>query len=249
MAKSAHAWILGGFVIALGIGPFPLVAAPAAAPAATKSPAAASKWQQHQREMFNNSAPADEYFGRMKLSYLEMNNTFRDAAISSGEHTTDTAIAHKVADAEDALDAWAKKFPHDPQLARTYFLATIVERKIWLQANQRRAWDYLNRLAHGFPETFFGKVAKKALAIGFTEHYYAPAVSCAPPPSEPASPSPQPAATALGPGHKVQLMPQACIPLPAPTPTEAPTAAPAESPTASSTEPSAVAPTPSPAAS
>ena len=50
-----------------------------------------TKWQQHVQEMFKNSAPADEYFGRMKLSYLGMNNTFRDSAISSGDHTTDAA--------------------------------------------------------------------------------------------------------------------------------------------------------------
>ena len=37
-----------------------------------------SKWQMHVQEMLKVSAPGDEYFGRMKMSYLGINNTFRD---------------------------------------------------------------------------------------------------------------------------------------------------------------------------
>jgi len=115
------------------------------------------------------SAPADEYFGRMKMSFLGMNNTFRDAAITAGDHTTAPAIVAKVALAEDALEAWSKKYPRDPQLARTYYLATQVDRKIWIKANQEQAWIYLNRIAKVFPATYFGKTVKRSLAVGFTE--------------------------------------------------------------------------------
>jgi hypothetical protein len=188
--------------------------------------------------MFENSAPADEYFGRMKMSFLGMNNTFRDAAISSGDHTTDPRIAHKVALAEDALDAWAKKYPRDPQLARTYFLASIAQRKIWIQANQQRAWTYLNQLEQRFADTYFGSLVKKNLEIGFTEHYYALPVACAMPATTvtttgdvstayatpvpaatstalftyPAMPSPDPSETSPAPGLKAQILPQACVP-------------------------------------
>ena len=189
--------------------------------------------------MFENSAPADEYFGRWKMSFLGINNTFRDAAISSGDHTTDPGIAHKVALAEDALDAWAKTYPRDPQLARTYFLATVVERKIWIQANQQRAWTYLNQLEQRFADTYFGRLVKKNLGIGFTEHYYALPVACAMPATTvtttgdvstayatpvpaatptalftyPAMPSPDLSETMLEMGLKVQILPQACVPL------------------------------------
>lgn len=67
--------------------------------------------------------------------------------MSSGDHTTDSGVAHNVALAEDALDAWAKKSPRDPQLARSYFLAAVVERKIWIRTDQERAWLYFNRPA------------------------------------------------------------------------------------------------------
>jgi hypothetical protein len=249
---------IGGLFVALCITAIAASAAPAQAPKLTK-------WQLQQLEKFKNSAPADEYFGRQKMSFLGMNNTFRDSAISSGEHTTDPAIINKVMLAEDALEAWARKYPRDPQLARTYFLATQVERKIWIKANQDRAWIYLNRLVQQFPDSFFGKSLKRDLTIGFTEHYYAAAQPCATPtpapeagasaasdaaalqvpaPETPAptpsplpSPSPGPTETTLSRGLKVQIIPQACVP--APTPSPAPSPSPTPSPTPSA-EPSTI---------
>jgi hypothetical protein len=170
-------------------------------------------------------APADEYFGHIKMSFLEMNNTFRDAAISSGAHTTDPGIVNKVALAEEALEAWEAKYPRDTQLARTYFLATQIDRKIWIKANQDRAWIYLNRVVEEFPNSYFGKTLKRDLALGFTEHYYAPTVACATPPPTPeptASPSDDASGTAT------ELLPDdAATDTPAPTPTPSPSPSPA----------------------
>jgi hypothetical protein len=219
------------------------IAASAADPPSAPAPKL-TKWQQHQQELYKNSAPADEYFGRTKMSYLGMNNTFRDSSISSGDHTTDPGIINKVGLAEEALLAWARKYPRDPQLARTYFLATQVDRKIWVKANQERAWVFLNRLVQLFPETYFGKLMKRDLTIGFTEHYYAPALPCAtpapvptgepsdapsptPPPSP--TPSPGPTETTLAKGLRVQIIPQPCVPPPTPSPTPSPTASPTAS--------------------
>lgn len=191
------------------------------------STAPLTKWQREQAERVKNSAPADEYFGRHKMSFLEMNNTFRDASISSGAHTTDAAIAHRIELAEDALDAWAKKYPRDPQLARTYFLAMNAERKIWIAGNQQRAWIYLNRLVELFPTSYFGKLVKKDLVIGFTEHYYADpqpcptAVAVATPSAAP-SPSADPTATDAGTTDPDGV--DSPAPQPSVTPTATPTA-------------------------
>src|SRR5713226_7523883 len=65
-------------------------------PPATKSPAPLSRYQREQLQKYNNSAPADRYFGRMKMSYLGLNNTFRDAAITAGDHTDSPGIVSKV---------------------------------------------------------------------------------------------------------------------------------------------------------
>ena len=231
-----------------------LTAVAAGASPAPPLPAKLTKWQQQQQENYKHSAPADEYFGRAKMSYLGMNNTFRDSAISSGEHTTDAAIVNKVALADDALVAWARKYPRDPQLARTYFLAARVERKIWIKANQDRAWVYLNRLAQSFGATYFGKLMKRDLATGFTEHYYALPLPCAPPPPTPvpteqpsdalapeasppptASPSPGPSETTTAKGLHVQIIPQPCVPPPTPSPSPSPSSSPLPTPAPAST--------------
>ena len=215
-------------------------AAPAAQPAATASPSPApsakptpklSRWRLHQLEMYHNSAPADEYFGKLKMSYLGMNNTFRDTAITAGDHTTNAALVAKVAFAEDALEAWARKYPRDPQLARTYYLATMDDRKIWIKGNQDRAWEFLNRLAQQFPDSYFGKIANREVVIGFTEHYYADAVPCpaptdTPTPTAEPTPSPTPAPQRRG---------ARATPTPAPIPTDTPTPQPTPSPTATPT--------------
>ncbi len=204
-----------------------------ATPAPSGSPRL-SQWQRAQQEKFANSAPADEYFGRLKMSYLGINNVFRDAAISSGDHTTDPKIATRIADAENALDAWAAKYPRDPQLARSYYLAVSVERKIWIKANQDRAWTYFQRIVQLFPTTYFGKLLQRDLAIGFTEHYYADAVPCATPsptpaPTETPAPTPTPTATPRSRGRRAPT--PSPSPAPSPTPTPEPTPTPLPSPT------------------
>jgi hypothetical protein len=221
------------------------VAAASAAPAApqsnaTPAPVATpqlSKWQQEQLEKFQNSAPADEYFGKMKMSYLGMNNTFHDASISSGDHTTDPSIIHKVALAEDALDAWAAKYPRDPQLARTYYLAVDEERRIWVKANQERAWTYFNRIVQLFPDTYFGKLLKRDLSIGFTEHYFADPVACpaaAPTATPSPSPSPSPSPTPAPRGRRATPSPS---PSPSPTPAPSPTPTPVPTPIETTLQP------------
>jgi hypothetical protein len=192
-----------------------------------KSSPPLTKYQRERLAKFKVSAPADEYFGRQKMSYLGINNTFHDTAISAGDHTVDPSIMNKVAAADEAMEDWARHFPHDPQLARTYFLAIRSEQKIWVQQNQLKAWIYMNRVATLFPDTYFGKLVKKDIAIGFTEHYYAEPVPCA---------TPTPVATAM-PATLATAAPRKgrskATPTPEPTapPTPEPTATPEPSPT------------------
>jgi hypothetical protein len=229
-----------GIALALSITAIAASAAPV--------PPKPSRWQQHVRETLKIMAPADAYFGSMKMTYIGMNNTFHDTAIQSGEHTTDAGIISRVSFAEDALADWAAKYPRDPQLARTYYLAFAVERKIWVKPNQDRAWEYLNRLVRDFPATYFGKLLKRDLAIGFTEHYDALPAPCTPAPSPPAdadssalpsaspspslSPTPSPAATttSLKGGLHVQMIPQPCVPPPTPPPAPSPSPSASASP-------------------
>jgi hypothetical protein len=186
-----------------------------------------SKWQQHVLEVLKNAAPGDEYFGRMKMSYLGINNTFHDDAIRAGAYTTDERLIAHAAWADEALNAWAKKYPNDPQLSRSYFLAFLYYRKVWTQDGQQKAWNYANLELHKFPNSFFGKTLKADLARGFTEHYFASPEPCAMGPAPSGSPSASPlpsssptATPSPAPGQpKVEILPVPCFtPSPSPSP-------------------------------
>lgn len=187
-------------------------AASSSAPAASPSPkndackSETSKWAHLQCEEYNASAPGDEYFGRMKLSYLGIDNTFKDGVISAGAYTTDPRVISKLNFADDALRTWASKYPNDPQLPRSYFLGVQVYRKVYTEQGQETVWYYITLLTHKYAKTFYGKSIKAGLTkSGYTEHWFA---------------DPQPCATA---------MPNGKMPTSSPNPAAAPTAFPGAS--------------------
>jgi hypothetical protein len=197
----------------------------------------ASKYARQECENYTHSAPGDEYFGKMKMSYLGINNTFHDETIRAGDYTTDPGIISKVGFADEALEAWSHKYPGDPQLARSYFLAIAMYKKIYVLQYQQKAWTYMHVLTARFPTTYFGKLEKVDLAKGFTEHYFADAQMCPTPlPSGvTVPPEASPSATdtpAPAPGQpKVDVITPPCV-QPSPIPTEAPMTEPSASPSA-----------------
>jgi len=221
-------------------GAVTMYAGAASAPSKTTSKdscsKAPSKWQRLQCEEYTHSAPGDQYFGRMKLSYLGINNTFHDAAIQAGAYTTDSGIVNKIKFADEALNQWASRFPNDPQLPRSYFMAVQVYEKIYTQPAQEKAWKYMQILVNRYPTSYFGKIEKADLSRGFTEHWFALAQLCPTPlPSGAPMPSALPVATPTPlpqPGEpKVQIITPPCIPPATPSPSPSP-------------EPSASAPAP-----
>jgi hypothetical protein len=165
------------------------------------------------------SAPADEYFGKMKLSFLGINNTFRDQAVRAGDHTVDGSVIGRVELANDSLRDWRHKYPLDPQLARSLFLGAKVYLKIWTTAAQTQAAALLIELRNKFPTTFFGKQAKSSLQKGFTMHVYGAAQPCTLTPDM-ATPTPAPVPTP-NPKYniKVSVEQAPCfVPTPSPSP-------------------------------
>jgi hypothetical protein len=132
-----------------------------------------SKWQREQCEFYTHSAPGDEYFGPLKISYLGIDNTAHDVAIEAGAYTIDPRLIARVHFADLALRDWERKYPGDPQLARSYFLMAEVLRKIYTQPAQREAFSYMQHVVYSFPGTYFAKVLRADLARGFTEHWFA----------------------------------------------------------------------------
>jgi hypothetical protein len=70
-------------------------------------------------------APADEYFGRMKLSILGIGNIMHDTKLREAydpAHASDNYT--KLAFAEDALEDWAAKYPQDTWLpGKAYYMS------------------------------------------------------------------------------------------------------------------------------
>jgi len=163
-----------------------------------------SKWAHLQCEDFTSSAPGDEYFGRMKMSYLGIDNTYKDGAVSAGAYTTDPRLISKLDFATEALQRWAAKYPNDPQLARSYFLGIQVLRKVYTQPEQETAWEFMQLLVTRYGNTYFGKTMKASLAHGYTEHWFALAQIC---------PTPLP----LGVGVMPEVTPDV-TPMPSPAP-------------------------------
>jgi len=107
--RSTTTSVLAAAVAACILGS--VAAAPASKPPSKPAPKkpnppAVSKFRRHQLEMLKVSAPGDEYFGQLKMSYLGIENTFHDESIRAGAYTTDSRIISQVDFAEDALRQW-----------------------------------------------------------------------------------------------------------------------------------------------
>lgn len=138
----------------------------------------------------------------MKMSYLGIDNTYKDGAISAGAYSTDPHLIAKLDFATEALRRWAAKYPDDPQLPRSYFLGVLVLRKVYTESEQRTTWEFMELLVRKYPNTYFGKTMKAQIAQGFTEHWFALAQICPTPlpvgvhpettPNDTPTPSPAP---------------------------------------------------------
>lgn len=131
----------------------------------------------------------------MKMSYLGIDNTYKDGSISAGAYSTDPKLISKLDFATEALKRWAAKYPNDPQLARSYFLGVQVLRKIYTQTEQQTTWEFMHILVTKYKGTYFAKVTAASLASGFTEHWFAMAEICPTPLPRGAMPEATPVAT------------------------------------------------------
>jgi len=165
-----------------------------------------------------SSAPADEYFGKMKLSYLGINNSLKDATIMAGDHTDFPAVIQKIAFAENAFLDWQAKYPSDPQLPRSMFLMARAYVKVWTADGQEKAAYYYWTLRDKYATTYFGKQAKADTNKGMTMHVYAAEQPCYPLAGQ-STPAPLPAPTADPQRNiSVQIEPYPSCTTPAPTP-------------------------------
>lgn len=204
-------------------------------------------------------APADEYFGPLKLSLIGMQNSIRDLGrrydVNHDISKQTFASAQLV---ERSIRDWAKKYSKDDQLPRVVYGLQRLYTKVLSQESRDRAGVIASWLRHDFARSPQAKQLVKTLAL---EHL-------APIPQPTATPAPTPLAgpyqsifgpaypSEFGPAQAPPSVPPTASPAIAPRPSSVPTSMPAPLPSslpapvptssATSTPTSTVAPTPRP---
>ncbi len=124
-------------------------------------------------------APADEYFGKLKMSVLGIRNTIKDVGANIEiDQTRWAQQASKALFAEDATRDWERKYPNDTWLAKTIFALERMYAKLDTDEGRKRSLATMQWLIHDFPKTWYGKTGKRELAQGKVGR---PVMAAAPP--------------------------------------------------------------------
>jgi hypothetical protein len=148
------------------------------------------------------SAPADEYFGRLKMSALRVRyETMQLKKRYEAHQLLPEQTEHLLLLTEDAFDQWAARYPKDGWLASTgVLLAALYAELPGEVAREHAVTLYVYVKAH-FPHSPYGAVSRAALHRGVTtkaDPPWAKAMRATVPsaaPSAPPSPQSLPAAS------------------------------------------------------
>lgn len=112
-------------------------------------------------------APADEYFGRLKMSVLGIRNKVKDLGLDADLHPERAhAVLGTALQVEDALRDWAHKYPADSWLPRyAYALETLYERISGDDAHGR-AIRQLKYIVVFFPKSAYARIGRAKLDVG-----------------------------------------------------------------------------------
>lgn len=149
-------------------------------------------------------APADEYFGPLKMSILGINNALVQVKRrqSSGDMSADTEKSmHQV---ENSIHDWEHKYPRDPWIARALLnvhntYAIFPDRNAHEHALASASW-----LTKKYPHTKQAKEVRRLLALAPAAPPVAPAAAPAVVPAAAAAPAVLPAAVAVPAAPAVQ---------------------------------------------
>lgn len=106
-------------------------------------------------------APADEYFGRLKMSILGIRNQLHDLTLRlqyAPEKSED--VLGDAAMVEDALRDWEHKYPDDPWLAKSVYQLTSLYAQVHTSHGQSSASRALRWLLGRYGRTPYGAQAR-----------------------------------------------------------------------------------------
>jgi len=109
-----------------------------------------------------NLAPADRYFGRLKMSILGVRNALHDLSARADMHPEDAEhIYDKAVLVEDALHDWQRHFPRDPWIPKyTYSLAQLYG-KLDMEDARVRKNDTLDWLIATYPDSEYAQLPRE----------------------------------------------------------------------------------------
>jgi hypothetical protein len=111
-------------------------------------------------------APADEYFGRLKLSILGIRNTIKDLGLKADADPAhaEASVMGSVGLTEDAMRDWEKKYPRDSWIPPAILSLERLYAKVDSEAARVHAKLTMAWLVHDYPASEPGKIAKHELA-------------------------------------------------------------------------------------
>jgi len=132
-------------------------------------------------------APADEYFGKLRMSVLGMRNTIADLGRKIENSPEKGESVFSSTDyLEDSIRDWQKKYPRDTWLPRYVLNLAHLYAKVQSDEGRYRAKKTMAWLVEGFPQSDQAKVGRGELASGFVGAHAAPPASGATPVTNPA---------------------------------------------------------------
>jgi hypothetical protein len=103
-------------------------------------------------------APADRYFGRLKMSILGVRNSLKDLMARADAHPEDSEhIFDKAVLVEDALRDWQHHFPRDPWIPKYAFSLAQLYGKLDYDDARTRKNDTLDWLVATYPNSEFAQ--------------------------------------------------------------------------------------------
>jgi hypothetical protein len=155
-------------------------AAATSAPAPAKPPAA-KPIVPHVVFLKYKVAPADEYFGKLKLSILGIRNTIKDMGLKADAdpaHAVNVVMG-SVGLTEDAMRDWEKKYPQDSWIPPAILSLERLYAKVDSDVARERAKFVMVWLVHDYPKSVPAKIGQKELAENIVGIKPAPVQSAA----------------------------------------------------------------------
>ena len=109
-------------------------------------------------------APADEYFGRLKMSILGIRNQLHDLGLRL-QYAPDKSedVLGSAAMVEDAMTDWQHKYPADPWLAKSVYELTELYARVQTPHGHQKATHALHWLLARYGRTHYGHLARLQL--------------------------------------------------------------------------------------